>query len=72
MSQTVGTRVATGDAALAAEVAPLVAFMAVGMACVGVMYVPYNLQLASGHPRRSLNPFVFPTCLPSHPTGAFR
>lgn len=39
------------DAALAAEVAPLVAFMALGMACVGVMYMPYNLQLASGHPR---------------------
>ena len=39
------------DAALAAELAPLVAFMAVGMACIGVMYVPYTLQLASGHPR---------------------
>ena len=42
------------DTALAPEVAPLVAFIAVGMACTGVMYFPYTLQLAAGRPKLAL------------------
>ncbi|MFC5577213.1 lipopolysaccharide biosynthesis protein [Lysobacter niabensis] len=37
--------------ALSADVAPLVAWMAIGMSLSGIMYFPYTLQLAAGKPR---------------------
>lgn len=38
----------TGDAALAAQTAPLIGILAIGSALHGVMYMPYALQLAYG------------------------
>lgn len=40
-----------GDAFVAADVAPLAAWLALGSALNGLMYVPYALQLAAGKPR---------------------
>ena len=37
--------------ALSADVAPLVAWLAIGMSLTGIMYFPYTLQLAAGKPR---------------------
>jgi O-antigen/teichoic acid export membrane protein len=39
------------NASVAAEIAPLSAWLAVGSALNGIMYLPYSLQLASGQPR---------------------
>jgi hypothetical protein len=39
------------DAQVASDVAPLVAWLAIGSALTGVMYFPYSLQLAAGKPR---------------------
>jgi O-antigen/teichoic acid export membrane protein len=44
----------TGDAALAARVAPLVAILGAGAALHGVMFIPYALQLAYGATRLPL------------------
>lgn len=41
-------RVWTGDSEIAATVAPMIAFLAIGSALNGVMYFPYALQLAYG------------------------
>jgi O-antigen/teichoic acid export membrane protein len=40
-----------GDPRIAAEIAPVAAWLAVGSALNGVMYFPYSLQLASGQPK---------------------
>jgi len=40
-----------GDPGIAAEIAPVAAWLAVGSALNGVMYFPYSLQLASGQPK---------------------
>lgn len=40
-----------GRADVAARVAPVVALLAIGSALNGIMYFPYALQLAAGHPR---------------------
>lgn len=47
-------RVWTGDATIAARVAPIVAILAAGSALHGVMYLPYALQLAHGLTRLPL------------------
>ena len=39
------------DATVAQDVAPLVAWLAIGTALTGVMYFPYALQLAAGKPK---------------------
>jgi O-antigen/teichoic acid export membrane protein len=39
------------NASVAAEIAPISAWLAVGSALNGIMYFPYSLQLASGQPR---------------------
>lgn len=41
----------TGNAAIAASVAPIIALLAMGSALHGVMYLPYALQLAYGKTR---------------------
>lgn len=41
----------TGNAAIAAGVAPIIALLAIGSALHGVMYLPYALQLAYGETR---------------------
>ncbi|MGN6705941.1 MAG: lipopolysaccharide biosynthesis protein [Rhodanobacter sp.] len=40
-----------GNATVAADIAPVSAWLAVGSALNGIMYFPYSLQLASGQPR---------------------
>ena len=47
-------RVWTGDAGIAARVAPVISLLAIGSALHGVMYLPYALQLAYGETRLPL------------------
>ena len=47
-------RLWTGNAAVAANVAPIVQFLVVGTAINGIMYLPYALQLANGWTSLSL------------------
>jgi O-antigen/teichoic acid export membrane protein len=58
-----------GDARVAADVAPLAAWLAIGSALNGIMYFPYSLQLAAGKPKLAfllacaLLVFIIPTVL---------
>jgi O-antigen/teichoic acid export membrane protein len=40
-----------GDASVAADIAPLMPWLSLGTALIGVMYFPYTLQLAAGKPK---------------------
>jgi O-antigen/teichoic acid export membrane protein len=58
-----------GDAKVAADVAPLAGWLAIGSALNGIMYFPYSLQLAAGKPKLAfliacgLLVFTIPTVL---------
>jgi O-antigen/teichoic acid export membrane protein len=56
-------RLWTGDAALAEQVAPLVAVLAVGTLLNGLMWIPYHMQLAHGWTTLAIKVNVIAVCV---------